>query len=412
MKKFLIVLIILALYFCSGNVFAQENVLSQKVSELADKLAFAVEGYVVGVSEETVYINLGQESGIVEGIKFEVVRLDKDHPFKMGEKIIGYPETEVGQIEITKVRKEMSLAKITNKVTDIQEGDKVYQEMKKVTRIAITEFTYGNEFNDFTRNVQDILYTNLIQRGMTVVEREKMEQVLNELGKSFSGMIDSSTAAEIGKMLGVEAIVVGTVADMGNSVDLRTRLVDVEKGAAITAAQIDVVKDPTIASLLGSGVRRSVYGEKGVATPKEAKTIQEVKAQSFNFKLIDWQKKGDGIYFELNVTSDQDSFIGMYLYPRYIRKWLKEVKGNTRIFDEFGNEYFANNIQLGNYVTKKEYDLDYAVENTLVASVPMKVIVSFDNFSSQAKIITLLEIKCYANDKHFSAQFRNIPITE
>jgi len=398
MKKFLIVLIILALYFCSGNVFAQENVLSQKVSELADKLAFAVEGYVVGVSEETVYINLGQESGIVEGIKFEVVRLDKDHPFKMGEKIIGYPETEVGQIEITKVRKEMSLAKITNKVTDIQEGDKVYQEMKKVTRIAITEFTYGNEFNDFTRNVQDILYTNLIQRGMTVVEREKMEQVLNELGKSFSGMIDSSTAAEIGKMLGVEAIVVGTVADMGNSVDLRTRLVDVEKGAAITAAQIDVVKDPTIASLLGSGVRRSVYGEKGVATPKEAKTIQEVKAQSFNFKLIDWQKKGDGIYFELNVTSDQDSFIGMYLYPRYIRKWLKEVKGNTRIFDEFGNEYFANNIQLGNYVTKKEYDLDYAVENTLVASVPMKVIVSFDNFSSQAKIITLLEIKCYAND--------------
>jgi len=59
MKKFLIILIILALYFCSGNVFAQENVLSQKVSELADKLAFAVEGYVVGVSEETVYINLG-----------------------------------------------------------------------------------------------------------------------------------------------------------------------------------------------------------------------------------------------------------------------------------------------------------------------------------------------------------------
>ena len=411
MKKILFILIVLFLIFNLGNIFAQENVSSQKVSELADKLAFSVEGYVLGVSGEVIYINLGQASGIVEGIKFEVVRLDKDRPFKMGEKIIGYPEAEVGQIEITKVRKEMSLAKITKKVMNIQEGDKVYQEMKKVTRIAITEFTYGDEFNDFTRNVQDILYTNLIQRGMTVVEREKMEQVLNELGKSFIGMIDSSTAAEIGKMLGVEAIVVGTVADMGNSVDLRARLLDVEKGAAITAAQIDVVKDPTITGFLSSGIRSTSFGEKEVATPKEATIIQEVSVQSFNFKLVDWQKKGDGIYFDLTVTSDQDSWLGMYSYPTatYISEWGKRIKGNTRIFDEFGNEYFDNNIQLGNYVMDKNRDY---VGNTLVANVPMKIIVSFDSFSSQAKIITLLEIKCYANDNFFSAQFRNIPISK
>ncbi len=411
MKKFLIILIVLALYLCSGNAFAQENILSQKVSELADKLAFAVEGYVVGVSGETVYIDLGQASGIVEGIKFEVVRLDKDNPFKKGEKIIGYPETEVGQIEITGVRKEMSLAKITNKVMPIQEGDKVYQEMKKVTRIAITEFTYGDDFNDFTRNVQDILYTNLIQKGMTVVEREKMEQVLNELGKSFSGMIDSSTAAEIGNMLGVEAIVVGTVADMGNSVDLRTRLVDVEKGAAITAAQIDVVKDPTITGLLSSGIRSSVYGKGNITSTKTAKTIQEVKVQNFTFNLINLQKKGDRIYFDLTVTSDQDIWLAMYSCPEstYLGSLVGRVKGNTRIFDEFGDEYFDNNIQLGNYVMDKNPG---SVNNTLVANVPMKIIVSFDAFSSQAKIISLLEIKCYANDKFFSIQFKNIPITE
>ncbi len=398
MKKILFILIVLILIFNLGNVFAQENVLSQKVSELADKLAFVVEGYVVGVSGEVVYINLGQASGIVEGIKFEVVRLDKERPFKMGEKIIGYPETEVGQIEITKVRKEMSLAKTTNKVMDIQEGDKIYQEMKKVTRIAITEFTYGYEFNDLTRNVQDILYTNLIQRGMKVVEREKMEQVLEELGKSFSGMLDFSTAAEIGKMLGVEAIVVGTVADMGNSVDLRVRLVDVEKGAAITAAQIDVVKDPTITGLLDSGVRSTVYGERGVAPPKEAKIIQEVNIQSFNFKLINWQKKGEGIYFNLIITSDQDSWL--YLY-------IGDSSGRTRVFDDFGNEYFASKIELGNLNTERS-----DVRNKLVTGVPMRSIIFFDNFSSQTKNIPLLEIRCYANNKVFFAQFRNIPISK
>ena len=428
MKKFFIFLLIFALYFCVvSSALGQENGLSQKVSQLADKLAFAVEGYVVGVSGDTVYIDLGQESGIVEGIQFEVVRLDKDHPFKMGDKIIGYPETEVGQIEITRVRKEISLAKITKKVTDLQEGDKVYQEIKKVTRIAITEFTYGDEFNDFTRNLQDMLYTNLIQKGMTVVEREKINQVLEELGKSFSGMIDFSTAAEIGKMLGVEAIVVGTVADMGNSVDLRARLVDVEKGAAITAAQVDVVKDPTITGFLSSGVRRSVYGKIPTVTTEKSKAIQEVNVQNFNFKLIDWQKKGDGIYFDLTITntSDQNSWLGIYSSIEAIKKWninyskwtnqpnFRENyfgKGKTRIFDEFGYEYFASSIQLGNYITEKGSIC--AVENTLVTGVPMKIIVSFDNFSSQAKIITLLEIRCFANDKDFSAELRNIPISK
>jgi len=399
MKKFLYILIIFVLVFSLGNAFAQENVLSQKVSELAAKLAFAVEGYVVGVSDEIVYINLGQESGIVEGIKFEVVRLDKDHPFKMGDKIIGYPETEVGQIEITRVRKEMSLAKINEKVMAIQEGDKVYQEIKKVTRIAITEFTYGDEFNDFTRNIQDMLYTNLIQKGMTVVEREKINQVLEELGESFSGMIDFSTAAEIGKMLGVEAIVVGTVADMGNSVDLRARLVDVEKGAAITAAQIDVVKDPTITGLLSSGVRSTVYGERATTSAKEAKTIQEVNIQNFNFKLIDWQKKGEGIIFDLIITSEQDSWLSLITEWNALR---------TRFFDDFGNEYYTSKIQLGNEPTYNS-----RAKNLLVTGVPMKAIISFDNFSPQTKIISLLEITCRnADDKFFSVQFRNIPISK
>jgi TolB-like protein len=394
MKKFLIFLLILVLYLCfASSAFAQDNILSQKVSQLADKLAFAVEGEVVGVSGDTVYINLGQASGIIEGIPFEVVRLDRDRPFKMGDRIIGYPETEVGQIEITAVRKEMSLAKITEQLIDIQEGDKVYQQMKKVTRVAITEFTYGDEFNSFTRNVQDILYTNLIQRGMTVVEREKMEQVMEELSQSFSGMIDTSTAAQIGKMLGVEAVIVGTVADMGNSVDLRARLVDVEQGAAITAAQVDVTKDPTIGGLLGGGIRSTAYGVSDSAAPKDSKTTLEANAGVLNFKLIDWQRKGDGIVFEFLITSEENTNLRLY---------ASHYSNITRIFDDFGNEYYARAAYLGN-----KSSTDY-VENILVAGIPMRALITFDKFSAQSNIVSLLEIRTYT----LSVEFRDIPVTD
>jgi TolB-like protein len=400
MKKFLIFLLIFALCFCSGSIiFAQDNVLSQKVSQLADKLAFAVEGDVLGVRGDTVYINLGQESGIVEGIPFEVVRLDKDRPFKMGDRIIGYPETGVGQIEITAVRKEMSLAKIKEQVADIQEGDKVYQQMKKVTRIAITEFTYGDEFNSFTRNVQDILYTNLIQRGMTVVEREKMEQVMEELAQTFSGMIDTSTAAEIGKMLGVEAVIVGTVADMGNSVDLRARLVDVEQGTAITAAQITVTKDPTITGLLEGDIRRTtVSGGRSSGGQRDSTVIQEVIAKDFNFKLINCERKGESVIFEFLITSEGNNSLSIA---------LKDGNYITRIFDNSGNEYFTSKIQLGKY-----YKTSYWVDNNLVAGIPMKAIINFEKFSSHTENILLLEFWCYADGKRFRVEFRDIPITE
>lgn len=413
MKKTLFILIVLFLIFNLGNVFAQENVSSQKVSELADKLAFSVEGYVVGVSGETVYINLGQASGIVEGIKFEVVRLDKDRPFKMGEKIIGYPESEVGQIEITKVRKEMSLAKITKKVTDIQEGDKVYQEMKKVTRIAITEFTYGDEFNDFTRNIQDILYTNLIQRGMTVVEREKMEQVLEELGKSFSGMLDSSTAAEIGKMLGVEAIVVGTVADMGNSVDLRARLVDVEKSAAITAAQIDVVKDTIIIKLLGSGVRSPVYGKEKYETTKEGKEVSgelpKVIVRNLTIEMINCKKSGSDVICQLLITNnDQDRVLGVWYSGSKAKKYP------NRLFDDSGNEYWADIVHLANKEAKYNYrGWDEILELLFVSGIPVKVTYYISGeLLSEASSLSLFEFCLNEGDKNFKIQFRDIPITK
>jgi len=377
MKKFLVILTILSMILGVGSSFAQENELSQKVSSLADKLAFAVEGYVVGTADEVVYIDLGQDAGIVEGVKFEVVRLDKEHPFKKDERIIGYPETEVGEIEITKVRKGMSIAKITKKNMEIQKDDKVYQKIKKVTRVAITEFTYGDKFNDFTKGIQDILYTNLIQKGMTVVEREKLEQVLEEQKISFTGMIDLATATKIGKMLGVEAIVVGTVADMGNYVDIRARLIDVEKGTAITAAQVEVVKNPTIIGILGTGTKRAVYGTtKTTVTEEEKETIGKVTVnqawtENTNWKatLVSYQLLEDRtLQFNLLIENLQDKPAACKFYSSDSRTYL---------LDNLANKYFNPATSV------PEEGME------LIQKMPVKFRVSFPKLKKGVKAVVL-----------------------
>ncbi len=233
--------------------FSQEVELTGAVNELANQLAFANEGYIKSVSADTVYINLGQDSGIWEGMDFEVVRLGE--PIVSEGVMIGHEEEIIGEIAITRVRAQMSIASITNKSKEIVEGDKVYQLTKQISRIAITEFLYGERFNNLSRDIEDRLYTAMIQRGMHVAERKRLTEILEEQAIEWTGLFDLSSAAELGKLLGVEGVIIGSITDQGETIVIRARLVDVETAQAITAAAVSVNKTPTIVNALDLGIR-------------------------------------------------------------------------------------------------------------------------------------------------------------
>ena len=70
--------------------FSEEADVTGAINELADRLAFANVGHVRSLSADTVYIDLGQDSGICEGMRFEVVRLGE--PIVSEGVIIGHQE--------------------------------------------------------------------------------------------------------------------------------------------------------------------------------------------------------------------------------------------------------------------------------------------------------------------------------
>ena len=254
MKKLWPFLLICLLATAIANVaFSQEADLTGAINELADRLAFANVGHVRSVSGDTVYIDLGQDSGICEGMRFEVVRLGE--PIVSEGVIIGHQEEIIGEIAITRVREQMSLASITKKTKEIGEGDKVYQLTKQIERIAITEFPYGERFNNLSKDIEDRFYTAMIQRGMQIVERERLTEILAEQAMEWTGLFDLSSAAELGKLLGVEGVLIGSITDQGETLAIRGRLVDVETAQAITAASSSINKTPAIIAALSSGIR-------------------------------------------------------------------------------------------------------------------------------------------------------------
>jgi curli biogenesis system outer membrane secretion channel CsgG len=94
-------------------------------------------------------------------------------------------------------------------------------------RVAVFDFDYATVHSnvraifgsdiDVGRGVTDLLVTMLVKDGTySVIERKNLDKILGEQNFSNSDRANPASAAKIGKLLGVDAIIVGAVTQFGN----------------------------------------------------------------------------------------------------------------------------------------------------------------------------------------------------
>lgn len=97
----------------------------------------------------------------------------------------------------------------------------------RAPRIAVLDFDYATVHDniaaifgtnvDVGRGITDLLVTHLVQDGSySVIERRALDQILAEQNFSNSDRADATSAAQIGRLLGVDAVVVGSITQFGN----------------------------------------------------------------------------------------------------------------------------------------------------------------------------------------------------
>src|SRR4029077_5370837 len=94
-------------------------------------------------------------------------------------------------------------------------------------RVAVFDFDYatvktnsaalfGTDI-DIGRGIADLLVKNLVTDGTySVIERKQLDKILAEQNFSTSDRADPASAARIGKILGLDAIIVGSITQFGN----------------------------------------------------------------------------------------------------------------------------------------------------------------------------------------------------
>src|SRR5215510_6205682 len=94
------------------------------------------------------------------------------------------------------------------------------------TRVAVLNFDYATvstyvssifgSNQDIGKGIADILVDKLVQDGkFSVIERKVLDKILAEQNLSNSDRADPNSAAKIGKVLGVDAIIIGSITEFG-----------------------------------------------------------------------------------------------------------------------------------------------------------------------------------------------------
>ena len=120
--------------------------------------------------------------------------------------------------------------------------------------IAVVDFTGNNVSEGDCRALTDRLRTELFNtKYFKVIEREMMEQILVEQGFQQSGCTTNECMVEVGKLIGVEKIIGGSISQIGNIFSISSRIVNVETGEIENTAVFD--QTGNIGLLLTEGMR-------------------------------------------------------------------------------------------------------------------------------------------------------------
>lgn len=297
------------------------------------------------------------------------------------------------------VRIEIISAQITRQMTD-------YQKMK----IAVVPFSnLQDSVTDIGRFISEELTTRLLRTGkFRVIERKLIHKVIEEHKLQLEGFIDPDTATELGKLLAVDAIVSGTITDLGQRLRINARLIETETGEGFASAATDIFKDESVLQLLDRFAVSPAPEPEPVLQPQpEAEILHRVEISDFTFDIEDCKHEVTQVTCYLKVINNdsEDRYLHLLKRLTYSRPPL------SFIVDDFGNKFEIKEIHLGTQSTRGHR----SVSQLLVSGVPTRAKVISSSISSRAEKITLLEIvgrqDRYYGGGEFRIQFRNIELS-
>lgn len=146
-------------------------------------------------------------------------------------------------------------------------------QQKGVKRLAVVEFTdirgYSSALDPF---LAEELTTRLfvLDPQLNIVERRQLQRVLDEHKLTASALFDETTIASVGRALGIQALVTGSISDLGNQVRVNARAISVDTAQVFAVAAATLPLEGSVEHLV-----RNAVAERGSGPAQQGRpTVQ------------------------------------------------------------------------------------------------------------------------------------------
>lgn len=189
-------------------------------------------------------------------------------------------------------------------------------------RVAVFDFDGKGITQDEATTLTERFRSVLIEtKKFTMVERQKVNLILEELGLQMTGVVSEKSLSEAGAMLGVERIVTGSIGKIEDTYTVDIRVVDVQS-----------------AKLLGS-ISRNTTGTKEnllALLERMAKNLAGIKVEVQKFPLKIFSSPGNGSIY-LN-----GKYIGLSPIEVEVEEGVHEVRVTLDGHEEWSGKIVLN----------------------------------------------------------------------
>jgi TolB-like protein len=132
-------------------------------------------------------------------------------------------------------------------------------------RLSITAFPFEQkgEVSKASLAFQDNLIDALVQRNrFQVIERDRLDIILQEQKLSRTKLFDQSTALKLGKLIAAQAIVTGSIIETHTGIEVVARMIDTETSEILATEDVyGEIKDLPALRILAEGMAIKFHRE-------------------------------------------------------------------------------------------------------------------------------------------------------
>ncbi|MDR2518436.1 MAG: CsgG/HfaB family protein, partial [Spirochaetaceae bacterium] len=128
-------------------------------------------------------------------------------------------------------------------------GQSLEARMKRGAKIAVLNFASSSEdFSDYA--VEELIGVMVMGQWFTIVDRRSLDLIRKEMNLQLSGDVSDESAQAIGRQLGAEAIISGSLTNLGTAYRFRIKAINVETAVIEAQFAFTVQNDAQTAYLL------------------------------------------------------------------------------------------------------------------------------------------------------------------